>query len=169
MLLGGLVLSVWGGFKRRIYTSLGGLVVGGLGILALGLVPANALPLAMAALFVFGFMQPLINGPLMAILQSTVAPEMQGRVFTLVRSLASAMMPLGLAVSGPVADQVGVRPWYIAGGAVFAAVGLLAFFIRPVVNIEQGMGPVGSVLPIPAAQAVPSDRSEALARTPRNR
>jgi DHA3 family macrolide efflux protein-like MFS transporter len=137
MVLGGLLLSVWGGFRRRVYTSLSGLVVSGLGVMLVGLTPADRFPLALAALFVAGFMNPLVNGPLLAILQVTVAPEMQGRVFTLVGSLASAMMPLSLAVAGPLADAVGVRPWFVVGGAIFSLIGLGSFFVPVIVNIEN--------------------------------
>ncbi len=137
MLAGGLLLSVWGGFRRRVYTSLSAMVVGGLAIAAVGLVPSGGFPLALAALFLAGAMNPLINGPLFAILQATVAPDMQGRIFTLVNALAMAMMPLSLALAGPVSDVVGVRPWYVLGGTVFALVGISSFFVRPLVNIEQ--------------------------------
>ncbi len=138
MLLGGLLLSVWGGFRRRIYTSMMGLVLGGMSIMVLGLVPGNLFWLALVALLVAGFMNPLINGPLFAILQASVAPEMQGRVFTLVQSLAGAMMPLSLAVAGPVSDAIGVQTWYIFGGAIFALVGILTFFVPAVSKLEDG-------------------------------
>lgn len=137
MLAGGLLLSVWGGFRRRVYTSLSAMVVGGLAIAIVGLVPSTGFPVAMAALFVAGAMNPLLNGPLFAILQASVAPDMQGRVFTLLGSLAMAMMPLSLAVAGPLTDVVGVRPWYLVGGAIFALVGLASFAVRPLINIEQ--------------------------------
>jgi DHA3 family macrolide efflux protein-like MFS transporter len=137
VVLGGLLLSAWGGFRRRIYTTLLGTVIGGLGIMGVGLVPSSGLSWAAAALFVAGAMNPLINGPLFAILQATVAPEMQGRVFTLVSSLASAMMPISLAVAGPLADAVGVRPWYVFGGVVFSLIGLAGFLVRSVVKIEE--------------------------------
>jgi len=137
MVLGGLILSVWGGFRRRIYTSLLGMVVAGLGIMAVGLVPASGFLWAVAALFVAGAMNPLINGPIFAILQATVAPEMQGRIFTLVTSAASAMMPLSLAVAGPLADAVGVRPWYVVGGIIFSLVGVAGFFVPAIVNVEE--------------------------------
>jgi DHA3 family macrolide efflux protein-like MFS transporter len=149
MLLGGLLLSVWGGFRRRIYTSMMGLVLGGMSIMVLGLVPGNLFWLALVALLVAGFMNPLINGPLFAILQGTVAPEMQGRVFTLVQSLAGAMMPLSLAVAGPVSDAIGVQIWYVFGGAVFALVGVLTFFVPAVARIEDGRSEVGESQPFP--------------------
>lgn len=137
MVLGGLILSVWGGFRRRIYTSLLGMVVAGLGIMGVGLVPSSGFFWAVTALFVAGAMNPLINGPVFAILQATVAPEMQGRIFTLVTSAASAMMPISLAVAGPLADAVGVRPWYIVSGIVFSLVGVVSFFVPAITHIEE--------------------------------
>jgi DHA3 family macrolide efflux protein-like MFS transporter len=137
MLAGGILLSVWGGFRRRVYTSLSAMVIGGLAIAVVGLVPSTGFALALGALFVAGAMNPLINGPLFAILQATVAPDMQGRIFTLVGSLATAMMPLSLALAGPVSDVVGVQPWYVFGGAIFSLVGFASFFVRPLVDIEK--------------------------------
>jgi DHA3 family macrolide efflux protein-like MFS transporter len=137
MVLGGLLLSTWGGFKRRILTSLIGLVISGVAIMGIGLAPGGLFFLAVGSLFVAGFMNPLVNGPLFAILQSVVAPEMQGRVFTLVGSLASAMMPISLAVAGPLSDVVGVRAWYVFGGGIFALLGVAAFFIPAVMELEQ--------------------------------
>jgi DHA3 family macrolide efflux protein-like MFS transporter len=135
--LGGVILSVWGGFRRRVYTSLVGLVLEGIAILVIGLTPGNGFLVALGAIFVAGFMNPLVNGPVLAILQATVEPEMQGRVFTLVTSLSSAMMPLSLAVAGPVADLIGVRQWYAIGGAIFALLGVVSFFVPAIVNIEK--------------------------------
>ncbi|MBN1661757.1 MAG: MFS transporter [Anaerolineae bacterium] len=155
MLAGGLVLSVWGGFRRRVYTSLGGLVVGGLGMVGVGLTPADAFPLALGALFVSGAMNPLINGPLSAILQSTVAPEMQGRVFTLVSSAAMSMMPLSLAVAGPVADVVGVRPWFVVGGALFSLLGLGSLFVPAIVHLEEGLRAGGEREAVPTHIELP--------------
>jgi DHA3 family macrolide efflux protein-like MFS transporter len=137
LLLGGLLLSVWGGFRRRIYTSMVGLVLEGLAIVVIGVAPGNGFQLALGAIFAAGVMNPLINGPLLAILQGAVSPDMQGRVFTLVSSLSSAMMPLSLAVAGPVADAIGVRAWYIAGGAIFSLIGAVTFFVPTIADIEQ--------------------------------
>ncbi|NIV39164.1 MAG: MFS transporter [Anaerolineae bacterium] len=138
MLIGGLLLSVWGGFRRRIYTSILGLVVSGIALMVLGFVPGSLFWLALVALLVRGFTNPLINGPLFAILQATVEPSMQGRVFTLVQSLAAAMVPLSLAVAGPVSDAIGVQTWYIFGGVTFVLVGVVLFFVPAVIKLEDG-------------------------------
>jgi MFS transporter, DHA3 family, macrolide efflux protein len=134
---GGLLLGVWGGFKRRILTSLLGLAGIALGTAAIGLTPAGMFPAAIAAFFVVGVMIPLTNGPLFAIVQSAVAPEMQGRVFTLIGSLATAMSPVGLAIAGPMSDVIGVRTWFIIGGAVTAVMALSSYLTPAIRSIED--------------------------------
>jgi DHA3 family macrolide efflux protein-like MFS transporter len=167
LVLGGLLLSVWGGFRQRVYTSLVGLVIEGLGIMLIGLAPANVFWLAVAGMFIAGSMNALVNGPLFAVLQAIVAPEMQGRVFTVVASMSSAAFPLSLAVAGPVADAIGLRPWYVVGGIVCVFMGLGACFVPVIVNIEQnhnGHNVVGSET-LPAA-AVPVNVAQYLQRIP---
>jgi len=154
LVLGGLLLSAWGGFRRRVYTSLMGLMIEGLGIMLVGLAPANTLWLAVAGMFVAGSMNALVNGPLFAALQAIVALEMQGRVFTVVASMASAAFPLSLAVAGPVADAIGLRPWYVVGGIACTLMGLGACFVPVIVNIEQNHnGHIAKVAPLPATAA----------------
>lgn len=137
ILVGGILLGVWGGFKQRIYTSLIGLGGIGFGILVVGLAPADLFPLAIVGMMFGGIMSSLCNGPVMAIFQSTVAPSMQGRVLTLVGSATAAMMPLGLALAGPIADLIGVRTWFLIGGLGTIIVGIVGFFIPSLVNIER--------------------------------
>jgi MFS transporter, DHA3 family, macrolide efflux protein len=132
---GGITLGVWGGFRRKIVTSLVGLIGMGSGILLLGLVPADPFWGGLAAIGLAGFMMPLCNGPIMALLQSIVAPDMQGRVFTLIGSLATAMSPLGLIVAGPVADALGVRAWFVIGGAACILMGAVSFLLPAVLRL----------------------------------
>lgn len=134
---GGLVLGAWGGFKRRVVTALLGLVGLGAGIVVTGLAPESAYWLAVVALFVAGFMSPIVNGSFGATLQATIAPDMQGRVFSIILSAATALGPLGLLLAGPLADLVGVQPWFIVGGSVCALVGLVGFVLPPVYNFES--------------------------------
>lgn len=159
VLLGGLLLSVWGGFRRRIHTSLMGLVLTGMGFTAMGLAPATAFWLAVGGFFVTGLANPLVNGPLSAVLQATVAPEMQGRVFTVLGSLTNAITPLSLAVAGPVVDVVGIRSWYVVGGILCTAMGLGAFFVPVIVNLEQNHNghTVGDATPLSTKVAVKMD------------
>jgi DHA3 family macrolide efflux protein-like MFS transporter len=138
MIAGGLLLSVWGGFRKRVLTTLVGLLGMGAGALAVGLMPASAFHPALLAAFALGLFGPIVDGPLFAALQAVVAPEMQGRVFTVILSASSAMAPLGLVLSGPIADRLGVQVWFIASGIVMLLMAGASLFIPAVLNFEQG-------------------------------
>ncbi len=118
-------------------TSLVGLVGLGLSVILTGLTPAALFPVAVFASAMLGLMMSFANGPLMAVLQANVDPAMQGRVFTLLSSAATAMMPLGLAVAGPVADTIGVRLCFLLGGGITLLIGLGGFMMPSLLNIEQ--------------------------------
>ena len=137
LIAGGITLSIWGGFKRRIITSLCGVIGIGVGTVITGLVPANMFYLLLAGWFIVGFAQVFANGPLMAILQSTVDPEMQGRVFSLLVAGATAMMPLSLLIAGPISDRFGIRFWYLVGGRVCILMTIAATFNPAIMNIED--------------------------------
>ncbi len=137
VLLGGILLGVWGGFRRRIMTSLVGVIGIGFGILLVGLTPAGMFPIAVLGMLLGGVTSSLANGPIMAIFQANVAPGMQGRVFTLMGSASAAMMPLGLALAGPLAESIGVRAWFVIGGIVTLLLAVSCLFMPSLMNIEQ--------------------------------
>ena len=138
VVIGGLVLGAWGGFKRRIITSLVGLLGLGLGFFSLGVIPVTWFPIAtIAALFLCGLTLPICNGPIGAVMQASIEPNMQGRVFTLLNSLSLAMSPIGLMIAGPVSDALGIQIWYIAGGVITFLMGGLGFMIPAIMNIES--------------------------------
>jgi DHA3 family macrolide efflux protein-like MFS transporter len=133
---GGILLSAWGGFRRKIFTTMMGIAILGAGFVVLGLTPDDRFWMGLGSMFVIGLMIPLVDGPIMAILQGTVAPEIQGRVFTIVGSLLSMTSPLGLAVAGPVSDWLGLQVWFLAAGVLCFAAGLSGFFVPAIANIE---------------------------------
>jgi DHA3 family macrolide efflux protein-like MFS transporter len=152
MVAGGVTLSVWGGLKRRAVTGLLALALNGVGLAAVGLVPANAFPLAVGAMFFAWFMNPIANGSLFALLQTIVPAEMQGRVFTLLQSAGWAMIPLGLVIAGPLSDVVGVRAWFLVAGAAMVLMGTGALFVPAIVRVEDQVqgDAVGDSVPVPA-------------------
>jgi DHA3 family macrolide efflux protein-like MFS transporter len=136
IIAGGILLGVWGGFKRKIVTTLMGIIGIGAGVMIVGIAPANMFWLALIGMALTGSMNAFANGPLMAILQSTVDPNMQGRVMSLINSTAMAMSPLSLLIAGPIADTFGIRTWYWLGGALCILMGLAGFFSRAVMEVE---------------------------------
>lgn len=136
-ILGGILLGTWGGFKKRVITAQAGLIVLGLSTLIIGFTPSNFLWLALVINTLSGLVLPIVNGSFGAILQSVIAPEMQGRVFAFIMSAATLVSPLGLMVAGPIADAFGVPLWFRISGITCAVVGLLGFFIHEVMQMEE--------------------------------
>jgi MFS transporter, DHA3 family, macrolide efflux protein len=120
MLAGGVLMSVWGGPKRRIHGVLGFSALQALFMIVGGLRP-SATFVAVAA-FGFLFANAFVTGSSQAIWQSKVAPDVQGRVFAVRRMAAWAAMPLAYLVAGPLADRI-LAPLLAAGGALAGSVG----------------------------------------------
>jgi DHA3 family macrolide efflux protein-like MFS transporter len=137
LLGGGIALSAWGGFRRKIFTTLGGILLLGMSFLLLGLLPGDLFRPAVGAAFIMGLSIPFIDGPIMAIVQSSTAPEVQGRVFTLMSSLLSASSPIALAAAGPVADWLGLQVWYLAAGIMCLLAGIGGVALPALVGIEE--------------------------------
>jgi DHA3 family macrolide efflux protein-like MFS transporter len=156
---GGLILGVWGGFRRRILTTLLGLVVLGVSFTGLGLISGNGYWLAVGMMLVTGLAIPIIDGPIMAAGQAVIPPEMQGRVFTLIGSLSALMTPIGLLSAGPLADRFGVQIWFVLGGIVTGLLGLGGFFIPAIVHFEDGLHavPAGSQRASREVMSAPTD------------
>jgi MFS transporter, DHA3 family, macrolide efflux protein len=144
MVLGGVLLGVWGGFKRRIVTAMLALLLQGIGFAAVGLLPAAGLGAATAAMALIGFMNPICNGALFAAIQARVPHGMQGRVLSLLSSGAAAASPLGLLAAGPLADRFGVPIWYVVAGAVMVAVSLIVSAVPGVLRFEIDRGSEGA-------------------------
>jgi DHA3 family macrolide efflux protein-like MFS transporter len=141
IIAGGILLSIWGGFKKKIATSLSGIVGLGIGVMLVGLAPANLFLLAVVGNVILGSMIPIANGPVFAMMQAIVRPDMQGRVMSLITSGATAISPLGLLIAGPFADWLGIRVWFWAGGILCVLIALSAFFRPVIMNVEsQGEG-----------------------------
>lgn len=120
MLVGSLVMSIWGGPARRVYGVIGFELLAGICIMIGGLRPSARL-IAIST-FVFSLCLPFVLGCSQAIWQSKVAPGVQGRVFAVRRMIAWSTLPLAYAVAGPLADRV-FNPLLIVGGPLSGTVG----------------------------------------------
>ncbi|MCJ7574279.1 MFS transporter [Candidatus Bathyarchaeota archaeon] len=119
--VGGLILSAWGGPKRRVNSVLLGMAgTSLLGITLLGL--ARTSFVWMLAAFLTMFFVPFSNGGNQAIWQSKVPPEFQGRVFSTRALIATISSPIAMIVAGPLADNV-MTPAMMPGGSLESVFG----------------------------------------------
>lgn len=123
MLLGGAAVAIWAAKRSRI-----GLIIGStlaFGGISIGLGVSTNLWVFLGFMFLLGLAVPFFSTPSTTVLQETVEPEMQGRVFGFVGIVMAVAMPLGMAVFGPLADLVSVELLLVlAGVALFVVVGV---------------------------------------------
>jgi MFS family permease len=156
---GGVLMSAWGGFKRRVHGVLFGWILSGLGMAIIGL--AGGLPVWIAGIVLSSIVIPLVNGSNQAIWQAKVAPDLQGRVFSARRLIAWFTNPISPIIGGVLADLwlepaaragsglpaafawlVGTGPGTGMGlllvfcGLAAALVGVAGYFSHPIVHAE---------------------------------
>ena len=112
--IGGVVMSLWGGFRRKIHGVLLGWMFSAVGIAAFGL--GQALPLWIAGALIVTAVSPLINASNQAIWQSKVAPQVQGKVFAARVMIAQIAAPASMLIGGLLADNL-FEPALLPGGA----------------------------------------------------
>ncbi|MGD0817416.1 MAG: MFS transporter [Methanomassiliicoccales archaeon] len=159
LISGGILLSIWGGTKKKIVTIMASTILAGIGISLIAFVPQNGFIFVLGLLLFVGLMLPILNGTVMALLQACVPKGMQGRVFALMGALAMAAAPIGLAFGGPVADLIGIQPWFLIAGIPTALIGVTAFFLPNVMGMENpGSRPEykEEAMEVPASQDVES-------------
>ena len=123
MMLGGILVASFFAKRSRI----GLIVVSSLvfGALSIGLGLSPNLWVFFGFMFLVGLAVPFFSTPSMTLLQETVEPERQGRVFGFVGIVMAVAMPIGMVAFGPLADVMSIEVLLIAAGVLtFVVVGL---------------------------------------------
>jgi len=114
MLAGGILSSVWRGPKRRIPAVISFISLALIGMIVAGLRP-NPFVVAIGFFWLMLFI-PLASSSSQAVFQSKVAPDVQGRVFSIRAMISRSVMPIAYLTAGPLADRV-FGPLMDTGGA----------------------------------------------------
>lgn len=132
MLIGGLVMGIWGGPKNRlIWGVVAAIALSGVGYFLAGLQPLTWL--IGLAQFVILFFIPISAAMSQAVWQKKVAPDIQGRVFAIRAMIAYLIIPLANLAAGPLADKV-FEPLLQEGGALSES------FVAGVIGVGAGRG-----------------------------
>jgi hypothetical protein len=158
---GGILMSAWGGFKRRVHGVLLGWTIASLAGMALMGIGQGLSVWLPAAVFTTIF-SAMINASNQAIWQAKVAPDVQGRVFSARRLIAWITQPIAPVIAGTMADYVmepamatqttlssvfgglvgtgpgsGMGLLLVFGGVAAGLVGLSGYFIPAIRNVED--------------------------------
>lgn len=124
MMTGGIVMSTWGGFKKRSTTLVSGLAV--FGFIGVVMAVSGHFILYIVLMFVYGIPLTMIQTAVTTMIQENAEKSMQGRMFGLLGTMYSGFLPLGMAIFGPLADVIPL-PWIMIGSGVVLI--LLATFL----------------------------------------
>jgi MFS family permease len=160
-LVGGLIMSTWGGPQKRIHAvNLSFVLWGLIGAFVFG--PSWILPLWLIGAFTMAMFIPITNSAYIAILQEKVAPDIQGRIFGLEGAISTVTFPIGQLIAGQLADHVfepalqgsgrfsalfgpffgtgpgaGMGLIIFIGGIIAVVNGIAGYVIKPIREIEE--------------------------------
>lgn len=134
-ILGGVVISAWGGFKNKAHTMILACLLFGLTSVLLGVIPNFWVYLGVMLLC--GATMPLYNSPSVTLLQSSIDPDKMGRVFSVMMMFSGLAMPLGMAVFGPLGDMVKIEWLLIVSGAAIFISGLALLGARSLIEVGK--------------------------------
>ena len=160
-ILGGVIMSIWSGLKRRQYGVIFGWMMEGVFfVILLGV--GRGLPVWGIAMILGGIIGALINTSNQAFWQAKVAPDLQGRVFSARRLIAWFTQPVAPIIAGTLADYVlepamrtenalsmmfsglvgtgpgaGMSLLMVFSGVIITLIGLTAYFIPAIRNADN--------------------------------
>ncbi|MYC06646.1 MAG: MFS transporter [Chloroflexi bacterium] len=129
-MISGILLTAWGGPKRRMYGVLASLAIAGLASILIG--ARESIPLMAAGTFCIGVTFMFMFGMNRVIWQVKAAPEVLGRISSLRMALGSGASSIGVLVAGPLAQHV-FEPMMAEGGALAGSFG-------PIIGVGDGRG-----------------------------
>jgi len=127
MVAGGALMAIFGAKVDRLGMMVGTSIL--FGVLAVVMGFTTNLILFYTLFFLIGIAVPAFSTSSMTLLQETVEPERQGRVFGFVGIVMAVAMPIGMAVLGPLADIVSVEILLIATGAITVLIAVVAVLL----------------------------------------
>lgn len=125
MIVGGAIIASWGGFKKKLNTTL---VAGGFyGIMMIGLGVAPVFIAYLICNMLIGIASLCYNTPITATIQENVAAEMQGRIFSFMQIATSCALPLGMMFFGPLADIINIQNLLIISGILVFSISTFVY------------------------------------------
>ncbi|MBA4701225.1 MAG: macrolide efflux MFS transporter Mef(A) [Ruminococcus sp.] len=137
MLVGGVLLGLLGGYKKRVILITISIFMMGISLAVSGLLPRNGFVLFAVCCLAMGLSVPFYAGVQTSLFQEKIKPEFLGRVFSLTGSIISLAMPVGLILSGLFADKIGVNNWFLISGILIVGIGVACPLVPAVKSLDE--------------------------------
>ena len=115
MVAGGILMSIWGGFKSRVTTMSVGLIA--FGSLAIGMGLSKQFALYLTLMIIYGVAITMVQTATTTLIQEKAEMSMQGRVFGLLGAMYCGFLPVWMAIFGPMADEISLQ-WIMIGSGI---------------------------------------------------
>ncbi|MBR0596476.1 macrolide efflux MFS transporter Mef(A) [Clostridiales bacterium BAD-6] len=136
MLAGGLLLGLFGRYKKRIILITLSIFLMGASLTISGLLPPSGFVIFVVCCASMGLSVPFYSGVQTALFQEKIKPEYLGRVFSLTGSIMSLAMPIGLILSGFFADRIGVNHWFLISGILVMGIAIICPLVTDVRKLD---------------------------------
>ncbi len=120
--IGGIIISVWCGFKNKIFSMAISCLGFGICFALLGL--ASNLWVYLGFMLISGLFMPLYSTAETVLIQENVEEGMLGRVFSLISILITSIMPIGMILFGPLSDAFSIQSLMILTGVITIVLGI---------------------------------------------
>ncbi|MBM7845464.1 MFS transporter [Herpetosiphon giganteus] len=137
MIIGGVMISLIQFPMRRIVLVLVMFALSSAMVGFTGMVPGPLFWIAVVLWFISGVTYTIGNAPIIAIIQTIVPNQLQGRVLSLYSTMIGLAGPIALIFVGPLSELIGIRMIFIAGGFLATLVCMLGFLSPNILRIEQ--------------------------------
>ena len=135
MIAGGILISIWGGFKNKAHTMIFAWLLFGFSTVLFGIIPSFWIYLGVMVFC--GCTMPLFNTPSMTIIQSKIPADVMGRVFSIMTMINGIAMPLGIAIFGPLGDIIKIEFLLVVTGVLLLIGGFLLYQRKEIMQIGE--------------------------------
>lgn len=137
LLIGSVILGIWGGTKNKMYTIVGSFLLMAFSLLYTGLLSPDQFVVFAILSCMMGLSGPFYWGMNNTILQQSVESNYMGRIMSLSASIRLISAPIGLSISGIIADVFGVEKWFLLAGVITLVAALLCLFIPSIRHCDE--------------------------------
>lgn len=137
MLVGSGILMAWGGGRRLAGLIAVAAVIVGACTAVCGFLPPDGFPVFVLMMGTMAVACAWFNGPLLTLTQRHVPDEKMGRAMGLLTAAMGLATPVGVAIGGVLAEQIGIAPFFLVDGLACLALGLVLYLPRSVRALDE--------------------------------